>query len=111
MLDEEAYAELLLQKEDFEFINAATDDIVFDGIVMLHLALNKYDPSVVVGVECLRIKLETICLHEYKNKVSELCTEFHRTARDIRRLGSTCKSTRRYLMTALMSGPNAKFNN
>lgn len=111
VLNEEAYAELLLQKNDFEFIDDVTDDIVFDGIIMLYLALNKYDPSVVVGVECLRIKLETIRLHSYKNKVSELCTEFQRTTRDIRRLGGTCESTRRYLMNALMSGPNAKFNN
>ena len=110
VLDEEAYAELLLQKEEFEFIDAATGDIVFDGIIMLFLALNKYDPSVVVGIECLRIKLETIRLHGYKNNVKELSKDFQRTVKDIRRLGGTCESTCRYLMTALMSGPNAKFN-
>ena len=110
VLDEDAYAELLLEKEEFEFIDTATGDIVFDGIIMLFLALNKYDPSVVVGVECLRIKLETIRLHAYKNNVKELSKDFQRTVKDIRRLGGTCESTRRYLMTALMSGPNAKFN-
>jgi hypothetical protein len=110
VLDKEAYAELLLKKEDFEFIDVATGDIVFDGIIMLYLTLNKYDPSVVVGIECLRVKLETIRLHGYKNNVKELCTDFQQTVKDIRRLGGTCESTRRYLMTALMSGPNAKFN-
>ena len=110
VIDEEAYAELLLEKEDFEFIDTATGDIVFDGIIMLFLALNKYDPRVVVGIECLHIKLETIRLNEYKNNVKELTKDFQQTVKDIRRLGGTCKSTRRYLMTALMSGPNAKFN-
>jgi len=111
ILDDQGFSELLLKKEAFEFADPATGDIVFDGVIMLFFALNKYDPSVVVGVECLRAKLETIRLHSYKNKVDDLCTDFQRTVKDIGRRGGKCESERHYLITALMSGPNSKFNN
>ena len=111
VLNDEAYAELLLKRNSFQFTDPITGDFTYDGIIMLHLALSKYNPSVVVGVECLRAKLETIRMHAYNNNVADLCTDFQSTIKEIKRMGGNCESERRYIITALMSGPNAKFNN
>ena len=110
VLDDQAYAELLLQKESFQFIDPTTGNVTYDGVIMLFLALKRFDPSVIVGVECLRAKLETIKLHTYNNKVDDMCLDFQNTLKEIKRLGGNCESERRYLISALMSGPNAKFN-
>ena len=66
---------LLPKKQAFSFVDAATGTVSFDGHIMLKIALSKLGPNVIVGIELLWQKLETICLHTYKNNVAEVCDE------------------------------------
>jgi hypothetical protein len=49
--------------------------------------------------------------NQYKNRVDDLCTDFQALLKEIDQLGGVCTSSRRYLITALLLGPNEKFNN
>ena len=109
VLDEISYASLLLKKKEFTFTSQDGTES-YDGLVMLKLVLTRFDPSVAVGVEKLRVKLETFRLFQYGNNVDSMCTAIEETMRQIEGLGKECESIRRYTITALSSGPNAKFN-
>ncbi len=80
VLDEKSYHTLLLKKDQFSFVDAVTGASSFDGPIMLKLALDKMDPSTIVGAEVLRTKLENCCLHSYKNNVEEMCTDIDAAA-------------------------------
>ena len=108
-LDDASYATLLLKKKHFCFTDANGAQS-FDGPTMLKLVLTKLDPSVVVGVEVLRMKLEVCRLYQFGNNVDKMCTYIEETMKQIDGLGKDCDSIRRYTITALSSGPNAKFN-
>jgi flagellar biosynthesis chaperone FliJ len=110
VLDDISFARLLLKKTVFSFVDAATGTVSFDGPLMLKIALSKLDPNVVVGIELLRQKLETIRLHTFKNNVDEMCDEIEGIMKQIEGSDKHCESIRRYTITALSSGPNAKFN-
>jgi hypothetical protein len=58
----------------------------------------------------MRKKLETMKLGSHKNNVDDMCTEIEELMEKIEGAGEKCESIRRYTLTALMSGPNAKFN-
>ena len=110
VLDETSYGRLLLKKSMFSFLDASTGTVSLDGPTMLKIALAKFDPNVVVGIEIQRQKLETIKLHTFKNNVDEMCDEIEGIMKMIMGCGKDCESIRRYTITALLSGPNAKFN-
>ena len=110
-LNDEGYSDILRQQELFSFVDSATGIVKFDGPTMLKIVLDTIDPSVVVGVEVHRKRLEDIRLHEFGNDVTKMCSEIERVYQAIVDLGGTCESIRRYLITALSSGPNATFNN
>ena len=95
----------------FSFLDASTGTVSLDVPIMLKIALSKFDPNVVVGIEIQRQKLETIKLHTFKNNVDEMCDEIEGIMKRITGCGKDCESIRRYTITALLSGPNAKFNN
>ena len=78
---------------------------------MLKIVLDTIDPSVVVGAEVHHKRLEDIRLHKFGNDVTKMCSNFEHVYQIIVDLGGTCESIRRYLITALSSGPNATFNN
>ena len=77
---------------------------------MLRLVMAKLDPSMIVGVELLCQRLETIRLAEFSNNVEDMCSTIEATMKKINGLGKECESIRRYVITALKSGPNANFN-
>ena len=77
---------------------------------MLFSALTTLDPTIVVGIEIMRKKLETMKLGSHRNNVEDMCTEIEELMNKIEGAGKKCDSIRRYTLTALMSGPNAKFN-
>ena len=49
-------------------------------------------------------------LGNHRNNVEDMCTEIEELMNKIKGAGKNCDSIRRYTLTALMSGPNAKFN-
>ena len=67
MLDDILCARLLLKKSAFSFVDAANCTVSCDRPIMLKIVLSELDQNVVVGIELLWQKLETICLHTYKN--------------------------------------------
>ena len=77
---------------------------------MLLIVLLTLNPSVVVGVEIMRKKLETMKLAPFKNNVDDMCTEIEELVNKIEGAGEKCESIRRYTLTALTTGPNSKFN-
>ncbi len=109
MLDDVLYSNLLLKKNEFSFIDADGAES-YDGLVMLKLVLTKLDPSVIVGVEVLRMKLNKCRLFQYINNIDKMCTDIEETMKQLQGLGKDCESIRRYTITSLSSGPNAKFN-
>ena len=110
VFDTQSYAKILLERDFFTFVDQTTGLQSFDGVVMLFIVLNKLDPSVVVGIELLRKKLETIRLHQYKNNVDDMCTVIRETMKLIEGSGNKCESIRRYVIEALRSGDNTEFN-
>ena len=75
---------------------------------MLLIVLLMLNPSVVVGVEIMRKKLETMKLAPFKNNVEDMCTKIEDLVNKIEGAGEKCESICRYTLTALMTGPNAK---
>ena len=104
VIDDVSFARLLLKKSVFSFVDAATGTVSFDGPLMLKIALSKLDPNVVVGIELLRQRLETIRLHTFKNNVDEMCDEIEGIMKQIEGIKKDCESIRRYTITALASG-------
>ena len=98
------------EKELFTFVNPSNRLLTFDGVIMLFLVLTTLDPSVVVGVKVMRKKLENMKLCNYKNNVDDMCTAIEELMEKIEGAGKKCESIRRYVLTALTSGPNTKFN-
>ena len=109
IFDTQSFAKILLERAKFTFVDQTTGVQSFDGVIMLKWVLNKLDPSVVVGVELLRKKLETIRLHQYKNNVEDMCTVIRETMKMIEGSGNKCESIRRYVIDALRSGTNTDF--
>ena len=87
-----------------------TGAIVVDGPSVLWLLLDRVDPSLIVSVETLRAKIETMKLHTYKNDVGEMITDIEEAYRKILDSGSSCESILRYTLNALLSGPSQDFN-
>ena len=77
---------------------------------MLKIVLTALDPSVVVGVELLRSKLENMKLAPFKNNVNDMCTEIEDLVHRIEGLGQKCELIQPYTLNALTSGPNDRFN-
>ena len=109
-LTEASMATLALRKDEYTFYDDASGHESRDGTVMLLLAMQKADPSTIVGVELLRNKIELASLHQYKNNVDELSDDIEATYQKIINLGSTFESIRRHSLRALLSGSNDEFN-
>ena len=63
---------------------------VIDGPSILWLLLDRVDPSLVVSVETLRAKIETMKLHTHKNDVGEMITAIEEAYHKILDTGSSC---------------------
>ena len=72
--------------------------------------MDRGDPNIVIGIEVLRVKLESVKLHSFGNNVDAMLTDMEENYVKILDNNSTCESIGRYCLNALLSGPNAKFN-
>ena len=72
--------------------------------------MDRVNPNIVIGIEVLRAKLESVKLHSFGNNVSAMLTDMEDNYVKILDNHSTCESIRLYCLNALLSGPNAKFN-
>ncbi len=104
------YQDLLLQKESFEFTNPTTGETHFDGPTMLKIIFTIINPDTIVGMDSLKAQLETMKLHEHGNDVSKMLTKMQSIYRTLKENGHAPDSYRRYVYTALKTGPNSDFN-
>ena len=74
------------------------------------LLMDRVDPNIVIGIEVLRAKLESVNIHSFGNNVDAMLTDVEENYVKILDNHSTCESIRQYCINALLSGPNAKFN-
>ena len=72
--------------------------------------MDRVDPNIVIGIEVLRAKLESVKLHSFGNNVDAMLTDMEENYVKILENHSTCKSILRYCLNALLSVTNAKFN-
>ncbi len=105
-----SYQDLLLHQDSFSFIDATTGEIHFDGPTMLKIILTQIDPDTIVGMDTLKAQLETMKLHKFGNDVGKMLTRMMSIYQTLKENGHEPDSWRRYLYTALKSGPNADYN-
>ena len=87
-----SYAKLLLKKKLFTFVNPSNGLMTFDGVIMLLLVLTTLDPSVVVGIEIMRKKLETMKLGNYRYSIKNMCTKIEELMEKIEGTGENYES-------------------
>ena len=92
VLDAPGLQQIIKKLAPYAFRDADDGSLSFDGSLMLWLVVSKIDPSVIVGVELHRQKLENMKLHEYKNNVSDMCNTIERHYQRILSLNSDCES-------------------
>ena len=111
ILDKHGLQQLIQKLTPYAFVDQDDGSLSFDGSLMLWLVVSKIDPSVIVGVETHRQKLENMKLHEYNNNVSDMCDDIERHYNRILSLNSDCESILRYTINALLTGSNDDFGN
>ena len=104
------YDDLLLQKEQFSFHNAATGEMEYDGPTMLFLIFEKVDPSTVVGLDSILKKIENAKLGDFSNNVDGMLTMIESNYKILKENKKAPDSYRRLLLEALVTGPNHHFN-
>ena len=92
---------LALRKDEFTFLDLTPGHDSRDGQSMLLLAMQKADPSMIVGVDLLRSKIEQASLHTYKNNIDKMCDNLEETYQKIIYLVSKFESMRRHVLRAL----------
>ena len=110
ILTDAEYAKLMLKRSIFTFEDNTTGVDLIDGPCLLKLLMDRVDPNIVIGIEVLWAKLESVKLHSFGNNVDAMLTDMEENYVKILENHSTCESIRRYCLNALLSGPNAKFN-
>ena len=100
----------MLKKSIFTFEDDTTGIDLIDGPCLLKLLLDRVDPNIVIGIDVLCAKLESVKLHSFGNNVDAMITDMEENYVKILDNHSTCESIRRYCLNTLLSGPNAKFN-
>ena len=110
VLDQDGIQQIIKKMTPYAFGDPDDGSLSFDGSLMLWFVVTKIYPTIIVGVETHRQKLETMKLHKYKNNVSDMCKAIELHYNCIIALKSTCESIVRYTINALLSGPNDNFN-
>ena len=83
---------------------------LIDEPCLLKLLMDRVNPNIVIGIEVLRAKLESVKLHCFGNNVDAMLTDMGENYVKTLDNHSNCESIRQYCLNALLSGPNAKFN-
>ena len=107
ILTDAEYAKLMLKRSIFTFEDDTTGIDLIDGPCLLKLLMDHVDPNIVIGIEVLRAKLESVKLHSFGNNIDAMLTDMEEYYVKILDNHSTCESIRRYCLKALLSGPNA----
>ena len=111
ILTPEGYSKLLQGKKNkIGFFCDQTGNDKIDGPCLIKLLFDRIDPSVVVGIESLRQRIETCKLHTHSNNVDEMLSMIEECYEKITDQGATCESINRYTLNSLLSGPSADFN-
>ena len=110
VLTDAEYAKLMLKRSIFTFEDDTTGIDLIDGPCLLKLLMDRVDPNIGIGIEVLCAKLESVKLHSFVNNIDAMLTDMEENYVKILYNQSTCESIHRYCLNALLSGPNAKFN-
>ena len=107
-----SFEDLMLKKSAFMYQNPTSKEIEFDGPTMLFLILNKVDPETVVGLDTVEEKIETAKLSDFKNDVDAMLTDMETNQQILKDNHQPISETRyrKFVLKALQSGPNARFN-
>ena len=80
----EAFKDIMLDKDKFQFRRLSNGQIENDGIIILKLILTKINPSTRVGVRNLINKLTKMNLADYKEDVVAMVNAFQSTYNEIK---------------------------
>ena len=93
------------------FIDPVSGATFYDDPCLLHLLLDRVNPSLAINVENLRDDIEKACLNQFSNNVDDLLTFIKDKYQKIQDMNKICESVVRYNMNALLSGPDKELNN
>ena len=75
ILTDAEYAKLMLKRSIFTFEDYTTGIDLIDGPCLLKLLMDRVDPNIVIGIEVLCVKLESVKLHSFGNNVDAMLTD------------------------------------
>ena len=75
ILTDAEYAKLMLKRSIFTFEDDTNGIDLIDGPCLLKLLNDCVDPNIVIGIEGLRAKLESVKLHSFGNNVDDMLTD------------------------------------
>ena len=75
ILTDVEYAKLMLKRSIFTFEDDMTGINLIDGPCILKLLMDCVDPNIVIGIEVLCAKLESVKLHSFGNNVDAMLTD------------------------------------
>ena len=107
VITKEAYAELLLDKEHFEWSSPDTTKI--DGLTLLWFLLKKINPTTQVGVSNLKDSIERATLAHHGHDVVKLLAHMKANYTEIKERGGTHDDFLRHVFRALLTSKNSVF--
>ena len=91
ILTDAEYAKLTLKRSIFTFEDDTTGIDLIYGPCLLKLLMDRVDPNIVIGIEVLRAKLESVKLHSFGNNVDAMLTDMEENYVKILDNHSTCE--------------------
>ena len=91
ILTDAEYAKLMLKMIIFTFEDDTTGIDLIDGPFILKLLMDRVDPNIVIGIEVLRAKLESVKLYSFGNNVDAMLTDMEENYVKILDNHSTCE--------------------
>ena len=65
----------MLKRSIFTFEDNTTGIDLIDGPFLLKLLMDRVDPNIVIGIEVLRAKLESVKIYSFVNNVDAMLTD------------------------------------
>ena len=75
ILTDAEYAKLMLKRSIFTFEDNTTGVDLINGPCLLKLLIDLVNPNIVIGIEVLRAKPESVKLHSFGNNVDAMITD------------------------------------
>ena len=91
ILTDAEYAKLMLKRSIFKFEDDTTGIDLIDSPCLLKLLMDRVDPNIVIGIQVLRAKLESVKLHSFGNNVDAMLTDMEENYVKILDNHSTCE--------------------